>query len=254
MKWLLLFSFIFTGLIACNKGSDRKLRLVRTYSHSGSQFPDNYEYDEQGLLRRIAKDLSGVPDAGGAIGFNYLNGRLSEIINSRISYAGLTQTVATVEYFPDGRLRAIKEELTKGRLYEFLSRYEFGYKNNNFYFDSCRVYRTVSGVEAPYHLYTFTRDIEGNILMQSTWSPEQGNWVANHTEEFSYGNIDNPRYKLGSPVEFIDYYSRKIVTRVRRFNFNGNLLSDIPFQVNRLVPFTIHLSSDNGYSLYYELH
>lgn len=253
MRWLLLFFVLFIGSMACNKGADpdRKFRLMKMY-YKGDPFPTIFEYDEQGSLSHRYVDFKDMTDAGSGTQFKYENGRLSQIINSRVSIAGLTQTVDKIEYDIDGRLKSIKEELKEGRP-EILSRYEFGYTGNSMYFDSCIVHQTKQGTETPYLLYTFTRDDEGNILTQSTWSPDQGNWLANHTDEFSYGTVDNPEYKLGTPVSFTKYYSKKICTKLTRYNFDGNVLDQESFKVFKISPMLIRVRNEKGEELWYDL-
>jgi hypothetical protein len=221
-------------------------------SYNGARFPTILEYDEQGMLTQSYVDFRDLTDAGSGTQFKYENGRLSEMINSDISIAGLAQTVNKLEYDGDARLKGIREELIKGRP-EILTRYEFGYTGNSVYFDSCKVYQTNQGTETPYLLYTFTRDNEGNILTQSTWSPDQGIWLANHKDEFSYGDVDNPEYKLETPVSFIKYYSRKICTNVTRYNFDGTVLDQESFKVIKISPMLIRVKSEKGTDLQYEL-
>ncbi|WP_127129656.1 hypothetical protein [Pseudoflavitalea rhizosphaerae] len=250
MRWLLL-SLLSIVFIACNKGSDRKFRLVKI-RHEGFGFPTIFEYDAQGLLSLRYVDFKGTPDAGGGVQFKYENSRLTEIVNSHVSYAGLTQTVDKIEYDGDGRLESMQEELIEGRP-DFLTRRKFGYIGSDAYFDSCTEFRTRQGTETPYLLYTFTRDSVGNILSQSTWSPDQDNWVLNYKEEFSYGSVDNPEYKLGNPVSFLNYYSKKICTKVVRYNFEGTVLDQRGLKAIMLSPILIIVKEDNMDNIYYDL-
>lgn len=251
MRWSLLYFFCFIGLIACNKSTDRKFRLVKIYAN-GFGFPTIFEYDEKGLLSNRYVDFTGVTDAGGGTSFIYEDGQLSEIMNSHVSIAGFWRTVETITYFEDGRLKSMTEEVVDGRP-ETLLRHEFRYKDSDPYFDSCIVFITRLGVENPYQLYTFSRDGEGSILTQSSFSPDQTNWVASHTDEYIYGSIVNPEYKLGSPVKFRNYYSKNLATKVTRYNFDGTVLSQKNYKIIKISPMLICVKGENGEDMYYDL-